>query len=199
MRPIELIKKASTEFSKLNCDFCLVGGHAASLYRTQERLTRDVDFAIYDANNSRALSLAEKVIKGLGLSFIQGHIPIGKSETRTKGVCMVTSSPGPGEISGVIDILLPALPWVQDAVVRARDNRIKLGRVSVPVITAEDLIIAKCYALRNSPDRFQDLDDLKEIFLNRKDMDFPYIKQQLRKFALEIPKAVRKYSPLKRA
>jgi hypothetical protein len=95
-----------------------------------------------------------------------------------------------GESKGLIDILLPDLPWVSKAVKRAQHNRLDLGFAAVPVITPEDLIIAKCYSLRNSPDRFQDLDDIKEIFINIQDLDRDYLESSLQELDLVIPEQV---------
>ena len=69
-----------------------------------------------------------------------------------------------------------------------------MGFAKVPVITPEDLIIAKCYALRNSPDRFQDLDDLKSIFQSRIELDRIYLRRQLSEMNLSIPDAVKKHA-----
>lgn len=65
------------------------------------------------------------------------------------------------------------------------------------MITPEDLILAKCYALNNSPDRFQDLDDIKEIFAGVKDLDIDYLQMNLKALSLTLPELVRKYSPFK--
>jgi hypothetical protein len=109
---------------------------------------------------------------------------------------MITSKPPPDQFTGVIDILLPELPWVESAVKRAQFNKLDLGLGRVPVITPEDLIVAKCYALRNSPDRFQDLDDLRDIFQSVRTLDIDYLRHALAKHSLSIPEAVNKYSPL---
>jgi len=163
MTPLKILKDAVLVFEKLGCTYCLIGGHAASLYRTQPRLTRDVDFALMAEPASKSRHLAETVITEMGLSPMLGFIPAGPKEPRRKAICMVTSSPSLGESKGLIDILLPDLPWLAQAVKRAQSNKIDLSFKFVPVITPEDLILAKCYALRNAPDRFQDLDDLKEF------------------------------------
>ncbi|MDZ4785997.1 MAG: hypothetical protein SGJ02_07965 [bacterium] len=107
---------------------------------------------------------------------------------------MITSSPAPKESKGIIDILLPELPWVVQAVQRAQHNKINLGFAAVPVITPEDLIIDKCYSLNNSPDRFQDLDDLKEIFESVNDLNLDYLSANLSKLSLEIPEPVRRFA-----
>jgi hypothetical protein len=108
---------------------------------------------------------------------------------------MVTSQPEEGEVAGLVDILLPGLPWVPAAVARAQHNIIDLGFADVPVITPEDLIVAKCFAVRNAPDRFQDLDDLKELLTHVKDLDIDYTRRALQLHGLAIPEPVRKFAP----
>jgi hypothetical protein len=65
----------------------------------------------------------------------------------------------------------------------------------VPVITPEDLIVAKCFAFRNSPDRFQDLDDLKALLTHVKNLDVDYLRRQMEAYSLEVPEPVRKFAP----
>lgn len=108
---------------------------------------------------------------------------------------MITSAPAKGELAGMIDILLPELPWVPLAVERAQYNKIDLGFSKVPVITPEDLVVAKCYSLKNEPDRFQDLDDLKEIFLGVSPIDYDYVRSNLARLKLSLPEVIRKYAP----
>ncbi|RMG39638.1 MAG: hypothetical protein D6719_12825, partial [Candidatus Dadabacteria bacterium] len=118
------------------------------------------------------------------------------NKTGRKGrVCLITSSPQRGSLAGIIDILLPVLPWVTEAVKRAQANRIDLGFDKVPVITPEDLIIAKAFALLDSPDRFQDLDDIKELFTGVTDMDLIYLKSRLEQHKLVFPKLLKKSVP----
>jgi len=195
MTPLKTLKQAVLAFEKSGAEYCLIGGHAASLYRTQERLTKVVDFAVVAKPLSESRRLAEEVIISLGLKPMLGFIPAGPKEQAQKAVYMVTSQPAKNESKGIIDILLPELPWIEQAVERAQHNKIDLGFKLVPVISPEDLIIAKCSALNNSPDRFQDLDDLKEIFLFVKDLDLDYIRHNLAKLNLSIPDLVRQHSP----
>jgi hypothetical protein len=108
---------------------------------------------------------------------------------------MVTSEPPASELTGMVDILLPEVPWVLEAVGRAQDNLIDLGFAKVPVITAEDLILAKCYAVRNSPDRFQDLDDLKQLFQDVRDLDTDYLRRRFVELKLTIPEQIRQFAP----
>ena len=195
LTPLKLLKAAVEKFEKGGARYCLVGGHAASLYRAQERLTKDVDFAICADPPTESQAHAELVVSALGLTPMVGFIPPGAAEPKRRSVCMVTSVPVLGESKGLIDILLPDLPWVSKAVERAQHNRLNLGFAAVPVITPEDLVIAKCYALRNSPDRFQDLDDLKEIFISVKDLDRDYLEPSLQAHDLVIPEQVKGFLP----
>ena len=193
MKLLEVIKRINRVLDKEKCHYCLIGGHAASLYRSQERFTKDVDFALLASSLSVSSKIAQKAIARLGIKPILAFIPRSKNEKQRKSVCMITSTPANGEIKGIIDILLPDLPWVKSAVERAQYNKIDLGFAKVPVITPEDLIIAKAYALNNAPDRFQDLDDIKEIFENIPDLDFDYLRETLRELDIAIPSQLKKY------
>lgn len=195
MTPLQCLKLACQEFVRRDIRYCLIGGHAASLYRAKERLTTDVDFAILSDSYNEAKQLAEEVIESLGFKPVLGFIAGDGSRQNIGKVCMVTSTPLPGEFSGLVDILLPNMPWVSQAVQRAQLNKLDFGFAEVPVITPEDLIVAKCFALKNSPDRFQDLDDLKNIFLHDNRLDVIYLREGLLRLALSIPDAVKKYAP----
>lgn len=121
--------------TQLPCRFCLVGGHAASLYRSQERFTRDVDFAVVASPKVKSRAVAEKAIKALGLKPVVGVTPLGKNEPKRPVVWMISSEPAPQELTGLVDILLPEVPWVPEAVERAQSNVLNLGFADVPVIT----------------------------------------------------------------
>lgn len=193
--PLKLLKAAVKKLEKQGVGYCLIGGHAASLYRSQERFTKDVDFAICADPPSDSRKQAELVVSGIGLIPMVGFIAASASEPKRRSICMVTSVPEAGESKGLIDILLPDLPWVPIAVERAQHNRLDLGFAAVPVITPEDLIIAKCYSLRNAPDRFQDLDDLKEIFLSVRNLDRDYLESSLEALELVVPRQVERFLP----
>jgi hypothetical protein len=193
MKLLEIIKRVSRVLDKERCHYCLIGGHAASLYRSQERFTKDVDFAVLASSVSTSSKIAQKAISRLGLKPIIAFIPRAGNEKQRKSVCMITSAPTKGELKGIVDILLPDLPWVKSAVERAQFNMIDLGFAKVPVITPEDLVIAKAYALNNAPDRFMDLDDIKEIFENVLDLDFDYLRETLRELGIVMPSQVKKY------
>ncbi len=177
------------------CDFCLIGGHAASLYRAQERFTRDVDFALVAHRLEDSKNVASQCISDVGLKPVVAFIPRGDGEPDRNSICLVTSKPEVGASTGIVDVLLPDLPWISEAVQRAQFNLIDLQFAKVPVITPEDLILAKCYALRNSPERFQDLDDLKSIFESISDLDLDYLKMRLSDLSLCIPQQIVRFAP----
>jgi hypothetical protein len=158
-------------------------------------VTRDVDFALLTEPASAARVSAEKIIQSLGLAPVAGFIPLSKKERRDNVVCMVSSAPDRATGRGFVDILLPELPWVSEAVTRAQYNRLNLGFAKVPVITPEDLIIAKCYALQNEPDRFQDLDDIKEILLAVEDLDYDYLHSRLARLSVLTPAPLQGITP----
>lgn len=195
MGQLTTLKKMVQALEESGCPYCLVGGHAASIYRTQERLTRDIDFAVASKTPQAAKLAAEKALSRAGFKPAAGFIPLKDGEESRREVCLVTSIPKRNELHGEVDILLPELPWVRDAVERAQSNLIDLGFAKVPVITPEDLIVAKCYALRNNPDRFQDLDDIKGILLAEVKLDLNYLDAKLSEHTLSIPKQLRRYAP----
>jgi hypothetical protein len=195
MGQLTTLKKMVQALEESGCPYCLVGGHAASIYRTQERLTRDIDFAVASKTPQAAKLAAEKALSRAGFKPAAGFIPLTDGEEGRRAVCLVTSIPKRNELHGEVDILLPELPWVKDAVERAQSNLIDLGFAKVPVITPEDLIVAKCYALRNNPDRFQDLDDIKGILLAEVKLDLNYLDAKLSEHTLSIPKQLRRYAP----
>ena len=198
MTLLRMLKRAVTLLEKTAARYCLVGGHAASLYRAQERLTRDIDFALVASNPRASREVAGNVIQQLGFRPIDGFLPHGVGEKRRVAAAMVSAAPKGDEEHGIIDILLPELPWITEAVERAQYNKIDLGFARVPVITPEDLVLAKCYALKNSPDRFQDLDDLKAIFSAIKDLDLDYLDASMARLKVVIPEAVARFAPSSR-
>lgn len=195
LTPLQALKRTVAALSELPCRFCLVGGHAASLYRSQERFTKDVDFALVADAKGKSRVIASQAIKKLGMKPVAGFMVLGDTERQERAQCMVTSEPPASELTGLVDILLPEVPWVLDAVGRAQDNLIDLGFAKVPVITPEDLILAKCYAVRNSPDRFQDLDDLKQLFKDVRDLDTDYLRRRLVELKLTIPDQIKQFVP----
>jgi hypothetical protein len=94
-----------------------------------------------------------------------------------------------------VDILLSDIPWVEVAIHRAQSNLIDFNFKKIPCLTAEDIIISKLYSLKNRSDRFQDLDDIKEIFIAQKNLDTTYVSDRMIEFKLLIPSALKNLVP----
>lgn len=155
-----------------------------------------MDFALIGSLKARSRDVAESAIRALGMKPMLGAMLVGKGERERSSILMITSEPRDGEVAGILDILFPDVPWVQEAVERAQSNLIDLGFAMVPVITPEDLIVAKCLSVRNVPDQFQDLDDLKQLFTDVKDLDFDYLRRRLHELSLTIPAAIQPFAPM---
>jgi len=109
--------------------------------------------------------------------------------------CIVVGRPA-GEPSGAgVDILLPSIPWLSDAVARAQINSVDFGFGAVPTLTLEDVLIAKLYALNATPLRAKDLDDLQSIFNAGHQVDMPYLAGQMRRFEVTVPHAAEPFLP----
>ncbi len=59
----------------------------------------------------------------------------------------------------------------------------------------EDVILAKFFALKNDPSRFNDLDDLKSIFLANHPLDLGYLAGQMQKLSLTVPPLIEEIAP----
>ena len=94
-----------------------------------------------------------------------------------------------------LDFILPAIPWFGPALMRAEQNLIDFGFAQVPCLTVEDLIVAKLFALKNDPSRFNDLDDLKSIFFAGHELDLPYLSGQMRRLEITVPKLLKGIAP----
>jgi hypothetical protein len=193
MKPLKLLEIISAELNSSACSYVLCGGLAASLYRDRPRLTNDVDIAIslgeYDESKEFALS----ILKQLGAKTSLGWIP-GLKERKINTMALVIGQFDQHDYEATIDILLPNLPWVENAIERGSNHKIDFKFSVVPTITIEDLILAKLFALSIEPDRFQDIDDLKSIFLHNKKMDFSYLVSEMKNLKLEIPKVLHEYA-----
>ena len=86
-----------------------------------------------------------------------------------------------------VDILLPELFWVKDAVERAQHNLMDFGFAKIPCITVEDLLIAKLDARMGTRKRLKDLDDVQSILDNEPKLDIDYLGAKLMKHSLFFP------------
>lgn len=195
----ELFQAAVRELKKRNVMFAVAGGLAADLYRREPRLTMDVDLVILSEMGGAETAVA--VVESLGLragikrkADLAGG-PLFAIRRHSTEPCMVAGRPGADASGHGVDILLPAIPWVTDAVQRAQANVVDFGFGPVPALTIEDIILAKLYALGSAQLRAKDLDDLQSIFDSGQQVDLPYLAGQMRRFAIVIPRAARPFLP----
>jgi hypothetical protein len=194
-----LFEAVVRELRARNVTFAIAGGLAADLYRVNHRLTGDVDVLLLAGDQT--LEMAEEILRALSLkpaiareADLAGGPLFAIRGGRTKP-CMVVGRPE-GKPHGLgVDILLPTLAWVTDAVRRAQQNPVDFGFGSVPTMLVEDVIIAKLAALKNCSSRFKDLDDLSSIFQKGELLDMPYLTGQMQRFSLALPKVVRAEAP----
>ena len=90
---------------------------------------------------------------------------------------------------------MPALPWVADAVERAQLNLIDFGFGPVPVLTLEDFILSKLYALTASPARPKDMDDLQSIHAADHAIDTAYVGGRAKAYGIKLPRSVKPFVP----
>ena len=185
-------------FVQKKITFALAGGLVASLYRSHERMTADLDFLfLFQGDIEKA---AEEVLHELGLEprpLTKADLEGGPlhARKRTRGpvwmLCGLAKSPQQVRV----DLILPIMPWTELALERAQAHRIDFGFARVPCITVEDLVVSKLYALKNRSDRFQDLDDLKEIFSKDQPFDLSYLSDRMAELLLPIPRPLLKAVP----
>ena len=195
-----LFKAAATELDKRQISYAVAGGLAASLYRREPRLTMDVDFVILTPSDSAGTAV--EVLKTIGLEVgiarradLAGG-PLFAIRRRNTEPCMVVGRDADHQDEEGVDILLPSIPWVGDAVLRAQDNRVDFGFGPVPAITLEDIILAKLYALAAGIPRPKDMDDLQSMYeANGDGVDTAYLAGQMRRFHLAVPATTEPFLP----
>lgn len=199
MRLDEMFRQAVETLMARGVLFAVAGGFAADLYRSEHRLTQDVDLCIAVPEDPEGM--ASGVLMSLGLkpgiareADLAGG-PLFAIRRKNTRPCMVIGRPegmarGPG-----VDILLPAMPWVPRAVTRAQHNLVDFGFGPVPVITREDVIVAKLAAMKGTPSRFKDLDDLVSIFGTNPDLDIKYLAGRMHELEVVVPKAISDDAP----
>jgi len=194
-----LFKSAVKELRERKITFAVAGGFAADLYRHEPRLTMDVDLVILVDKN--AVKTASEIIESLGLragivrrADLAGG-PMFAIKRKSTKPCMVVGRRAGSSAGEGVDILLPEIPWTEQAVLRAQDNPVDFGFGSVPALTVEDVIVAKLYALQAADLRAKDLDDLQSIFRAEPVLNMPYIAGQMSRLSLAIPDTAKPFVP----
>jgi len=195
----KLFQTAVRELRKRNVLFAVAGGFAADLYRHETRLTMDVDFVIL--TDTKGLDTAVSVIEALDLKAgiarkadLAGG-PLFAIRRRSTEPCMIIGRPSGAAHTEGVDILLPSIPWVADAVNRAQANPVDFGFGPVPALTLEDVLLAKLYCLKAAQVRAKDLDDLQSIFAAGHKVDMPYLAGQMQRFEITVPRSAEPFLP----
>lgn len=191
----DMFKITIKELHKIDCTFALAGGLAASFYRTQMRTTKDLDFLFM--SHDKSLAEAEKILNSMGLEVGKAKLSdLSKAPGMNKKRSPVVIAVGRNktEQDFGVDFILPDMPWFDCAIKNAQSNIITCYQLHIPVITPEDLIIAKAFAVKNATNRYKDYDDLLELF-KYKHLGMEYLCGQLERLKLCFPKELEKEAP----
>ena len=166
------------------------------LYREETRFTGDIDFIIKSDGNE--LSFATELLEELELTarpMREGELSLAPmmGKKQTPYLVVIGRNKNDKQAPGV-DFLLSANPWVESALRRAQTQRLSYEFGEVPVITAEDVIIAKLSALKHRQ-RYKDLDDLESIFTHTKNLDESYLCGEIDRHRLSLPRELQKLAP----
>lgn len=194
----EIFEQAVSACRAKGIRFAVAGGLAADLYRAEPRTTMDVDLAILEDESERQ---ATRLLESFGFGTAVGRKgdlaggPLFAVKARNTPTCLVVGRIRGQTAVGGVDILLPALPWVADAVERAQFNLIDYGFGLVPVLTLEDIILSKLHALTASPVRPKDMDDLQSIQAAGHPVDAAYIGGKAKEYGIKLPRTVKPFVP----
>lgn len=197
--PFKLLQPICEALAARKISFSICGGIAASFYRLRPRFTNDIDIAIAGSSAEESQAEAIKLLESLGLKTSLGWIE-DRRGALTSPAALVIGQEKKDSFEGSIDILLPLFPWVNQAVSRGQHNLIDFGFARLPVITPEDLIIAKAFAVNMEQNRFTDLDDIQSICRSKTELDLLYLITEFERLGLTLPPVLDREvpSPLKR-
>ena len=199
MTIIDRLKEVVGLLEQSGTRYALAGGLAASCYRTEERTTKDIDIIIF-TEGSLEDTAAELLTK---LNLTPGYArqadlkggPLFAIKNKSTPVYIVVGRNAKDSSIIGVDFILPTMPWATDALERAQQHRINMGFGELPIITVEDVIIAKLFSVGDKSDRFKDLDDLQSIFRAHHKFDYNYLNGQMLKFELALPEVLEKDAP----
>ena len=195
---IDQLLAAAAEYLRTR-DVCyaVAGGIAASLYRDEVRATQDIDLLVETNQQAVVRQMMEHFGQQVSLvrqAQLEGG-PLFAIKRKSTPVWMMAGRQPQQPNSVGLDCLLDRFPWGRDALGRAQANRVDFGVTVAPVLTVEDVIIAKLMAISYRSDRFKDLDDLQAIFRASVECDYGYLCGRLRALALTIPEALEACAP----
>ena len=192
MTLLERLQQVTTLLQQRGCTFAVAGGIVASIYRTTERATRDLDLLLLASRDSSAV--AKDILRSLGLepAEVRAHELSRKPAMNKRGQPVVLvvgrSTKDPSAIG--VDFLLPPFSWFSAALERAQHHQLDFGFARLPAITIEDMLIAKAVAGRP-----KDVDDINSIFESGADLDLGYLCQRLSELQIKLPGEVLRNAP----
>lgn len=199
MGPLELLKAAARILKSNKTRFAVAGGLVENFFRQEPRLTKDVDLLLLLAPPGNEERMAKSIIRQLGFEPASARAAalsrapmMGK---RTTPVVVVIGRKKADPKGVGIDFLLPAMPWVPEAVERAQLHLVDYGFGKLPTITAEDFVLAEAFALQNNPSRYKDLDDLQSLFEASLPLDEIYLVSRFEKYGLNLPREIESLAP----
>lgn len=166
--------------------YAICGGIAACLYRDIPRYTADIDIAIIDTPTKTARAIAEETVQTLGYVPKLGFVTDRYDKLIAQPALIIGREESDGKYLG-IDLLLPVLDWIEDAVKRAQLNKLDYGFAEVASVIPEDLIVAKLFALQVNDNRKYDLDDILSIIRNISNLNQSLLTEMLIKYELKLP------------
>ena len=193
----EQLRRAVERLEASDIRYALAGGLAASIYG-EERITKDIDFAI--GGERDPIEVGKRVLSELNLSVTiarQADLDGGPlfAIKRRKTRAMMLLGRDPAKRAPGVDLLLPSNPWVNQALERARHNALDFGYRKIPTVTIEDLIVSKLLA-SHRPNREQDILDLRSMFRADNEIDSVYLAARMREFGAIVPKSLEQDAPV---
>jgi len=199
MRLTDCLRHITLRIQDEEIPFAIAGGLAASLYRAEPRLTRDIDLVI--ALNSPASKQASGLLTKEGFSTrivrqaeFEGG-PLFAIKRKSTPVVMVVGRRKNDPDAVGADLLLQSLPWAPSALSRAADHQVDFGFGPLPVLTVEDVILSKLSALAHAVNRPKDLDDLLSIYEANPQPDLVYLRAELDRLNLVFPSQTKSTLP----
>ena len=199
MGPIQRqFEKLMQALKDKDATYALAGGYAASIYRKIERFTKDIDFLIW--TNGNVVNDSHEILETLGLKAIdirEAELrggPLHRIKNKSTPIWMVAGRSASNK-DVPVDFLLHLFPWMKEALERAQLNQLDIGfGWKIPVLTPEDIVLAKFMALNDKVDRVDDISDIKSIFENN-DLDLPYLIGRMKSLQIKCPPSVINFVP----
>lgn len=165
---IGALKKLQSFFRRLNIPFCITGGLAVQV-RGEARFTRDIDLCVHVSFENQ-----EDIIEAISSEF-ESRFSDAAEFARNNQIFPVI-------VGGVdVDIALGLTSFEAQAISNATSEQLSVD-LSLPVVSAEDLIVFKVLAARP-----KDLQDLSSILArNASCLNLVYIRDTLAGFQQEL-------------